>query len=366
MTSKSNLLLALAAAIFAGSVPALHARRFEEPSVMNLPYTQMVEDPFFGDYDGTFTPSDLRVQDGGPAPVVAAAQVVAQGHHQYKVVLRAKPSDPEAWPLQIELDGRIEGDRVLVSGYAGGHEWEGEISKQHLRVNKRGYGGVFEMKRVMKKSPTEGAPPPADAIVLLASTPGQAPALDEWKDPDWVTTADGIMHKHTADPARPDAGRRDISTKREFRNVRLHVEFRIPYEPDQREQARGNSGVILADRYEVQVLDSYGIVSGTGDCAGIYSVAPPRVNAAFPPLSWQTYDITFYAPKLDEAGKLVRAPRFTVIWNGVKVHENQTTPTPTGDANRPNAAAGPLRIQDHGNLVYYRNIWIEEIPDSDP
>lgn len=319
--------------------------------------TQFAADPYFGDYTGTYAASDTSVEAGGPVPVLAEGKIVAQGNRHYRVVLSTAPTTTQGRPWQIELEGHIDGERLVIAGAAGGHDWEGEIANKALRINKRSYGGRFEMKQVMKKSPTEGLQPPARAIVLLAYEPGRKPALNEWQEAGWITTEDGILHKNTGDGPRGE-----LRTKREFRNVHLHVEFRIPYEPDKREQGRGNSGVIFADRYEVQVLDSFGLVAGAGDCAAIYGVAPPRVNAAFPPLSWQTYDITFYAAKLDGT-KLVRAPRFTVVWNGVKVHENQTTPTPTGDPDRPNAETGPIRLQDHGNLVYFRNIWAEELPD---
>jgi hypothetical protein len=332
---------------------------FDEPTVMNQPSTQTVRDPYFGDYEGTYAFSDTSVADGAPAPAAAEAKVVAEGNHRYRIVLRAKPLDPSEWPLQIELPGRLEGEKIVVDGHAGGHDWRGQIAGGALSIAKQSYGGGFEMKRVIKKSPTEGLPPPPGAIVLLAYQPGQKPSLDEWKDSGWVATHEGIVHR-----AAEGGKRGDLFSKRDFRNVRLHVEFRIPYEPDFREQERGNSGVILAERYEVQVLDSYGLAPGAGDCAAIYDVAQPRVNAAFPPLSWQTYDITFYAPKLDDAGKLIRRPEFTVLWNGVKVQENQTAATPTGDPHRANAASGSLRLQDHGNLVYFRNVWLQELPDK--
>ncbi len=355
----NQLKFAVILSILIQAVPSARGQYFDEPTVMNLPYTQMVPDPYFGDYEGTYTPSDMKADAGGPPPVMAEAKVIPQGRRRYRVVLTARPLDPQSLPLQIELTGVLEGERIRVAGEAGGHDWEGAIDNKSLAINKRGYGGRFEMKRTLKHSPTEGLKPPTDALVLLAFEPGRKPTLDQWQDAGWVTTEDGILHKNP----HLDAPRQDLSTKRQFRNLRLHLEFRIPYEPDLREQSRGNSGVILADRYEVQVLDSYGLVSGSGDCASIYSVAPPRVNAAFPPLSWQTYDITFQAAKMD-GSKLVRAPRLTVVWNGAKVHENQITTTPTGDADRPNSETGPLRLQDHGNLVYYRNIWLQELPDA--
>jgi hypothetical protein len=360
---KLHLIRWTAAVCVALALARGQAQHFDEPSVMNVPYTQQVQDPYFGDYDGTYAPSEAKAEEGGPMPVKAEAKVVPQGDRNYRVVLRAQPHDSTEWPLQIELPGRLEGERIHVFGSMGGHEWEGDIAKKTLRINKRGYGGIFEMLQVKKKSPSEGLKPPADAILLVAYQPGVKPSLDQWNDAGWLATEEGIIHKNPGKGPRPDLPRRDLSTRREFKNVRLHLEFRIPYEPDLREQARGNSGVIFADRYEVQVLDSYGLVPGTGDCASIYGVAPPRVNAAFPPLSWQTYDITFYAPRM-EGNKMTHGPRLTVVWNGVKVHENQTALTPTGDAGRPNAGSGPIRIQDHGSLIYYRNIWVEELPDA--
>jgi hypothetical protein len=330
----------------------------QEPNPGDPLFTQTSVDPYFGDYVGTYTASETPAAAGGPAPVAAEAKVVPQGNRAYRIVLDAKALDPKGLPMQIELPGHVDGERVVVGGTSGGHDWDGEVSAKTLRVSKHGYGGVFEMKQVMKQSPTEGLKPPPGALVLLAFDPGHKPGLDQWQESGWVATDDGILHKNPGDGPRGD-----LRTRREFRNVRLHVEFRIPYEPDKREQGRGNSGVIFADRYEVQVLDSYGLITGAGDCAAIYGVAPPRINAAFPPLSWQTYDITFHAARMD-GGKMVHGPRFTVLWNGVKVHENQTSATPTGDPNRPNADVGPIRLQDHGNLVYFRNIWVQVLPDS--
>jgi len=354
--------LRLLACLFAVLLPC--RGELDEPAAMDQSSTQMAVDTYFGDYEGTYSFSETAVADGAPAPAEAEAKVIAEGNSRYHLVLRAKPLDPSEWPLQIELEGRLQGEKMIVDGHAGGHDWRGEIANGALKIAKQGYGGAFEMKRVMKKSPTEGLPPPGDAIVLLAFQPGQKPGLDEWKEAGWVTTAEGILHKEPTQGGKPARAHHDLYSRRDFRNVRLHVEFRLPYEPDLHEQARGNSGVFLADRYEVQVLDSYGLMPGAGDCASIYDVAPPRVNAAFPPLSWQTYDITFDAPKLDAAGKMTRGPSITVLWNGVKVHENQTAPTPTGDPRRPNAASGSIRLQDHGNLVYFRNIWVQELPDK--
>ncbi|MGQ9524213.1 MAG: 3-keto-disaccharide hydrolase [Armatimonadota bacterium] len=155
-------------------------------------------------------------------------------------------------------------------------------------------------------------------------------------------------------------GTGDIHTVREFGDARIHVEFCVPYMPEATGQARGNSGVYIQGLYEVQVLDSYGIEKpGLGDCGAIYGVAPPKVNAAKKPGEWQTYDITFYAPRFDSQGNMTQRARISVVWNGVKVHDNvevggRTTASVERDPSKP----GPLLLQDHGCKVRYRNIWV--------
>jgi len=157
---------------------------------------------------------------------------------------------------------------------------------------------------------------------------------------------------------KPGTG--DILTKHEFEGAyKLHVEFRVPYEPNNHSQGRGNSGVYLNSHWEVQVLDSYhNPTYADGACGAIYSIEPPAVNAAKAPTVWQAYDIEFHPAKCED-GKVVERPTMTVVWNGVKVHDNTKVTkdsTPAGDGGDI-CKPGPLKLQDHGHLVQFRNIW---------
>lgn len=169
----------------------------------------------------------------------------------------------------------------------------------------------------------------------------------------------------------------NISSKEKFSDFQLHIEFRVPYMPDKKGQSRGNSGVFLQGRYEIQVLDSYGIREpGSGDCGAVYNQAAPLVNACKPPLQWQTYDISFRAPRVDPTTHEIKEPaRVTVFQNGLTVQNDQIikgpthvvkpkplkpgeTPPPAEDFSVP----GPIVLQWHGNTVAFRNIWIVPLP----
>jgi hypothetical protein len=165
----------------------------------------------------------------------------------------------------------------------------------------------------------------------------------------WRLLKDGVMEVRK--------GKGSIVTKKKFTNFKLHVEFRTPFMPDARGQGRGNSGVYLQERYEVQVLDSYGLEGEDNECGGIYKIGKPLVNMCAPPTQWQTYDITFYAPGNERENAQV-----TVVHNGVTIHDELKLPKPTGgalnsDVNKP----GGIYLQDHGNPVQYRNIWLVEL-----
>jgi hypothetical protein len=215
------------------------------------------------------------------------------------------------------------------------------------------YGDISDLKLLKPddKVDYKSEPPPAKAIVLFdgkslanwISTDGKSP-------PPWKLVV--------GDAAQVQGG--GIMTKEKFDgHFMLHVEFRVPYMPKAKGQGRGNSGVYLQGRYEVQVLDSYGLDSRVDDCGGIYKVAKPLVNACKAPTVWQSYDIDFRAPVFRD-GKKVESARISVKQNGLLIHENVTIPLDNtvaglgGDPSTP----GPIHLQDHGNPVQYRNIWL--------
>ena len=153
-----------------------------------------------------------------------------------------------------------------------------------------------------------------------------------------------------------------IRTRDTFGDFQLHVEFNVPYLPDQKGQARGNSGVYLQGIYELQVLDSYGLTLKNNDCGAIYQQIIPSVNACKPPLQWQTYDITFHGAQ-SEGDKITRKARLTVVQNGLTIiDDKEISPTPGGVPGIKEGGPGPIMLQDHGNLVQFRNVWIKPLP----
>ena len=194
---------------------------------------------------------------------------------------------------------------------------------------------------------------PSDAIVLFDGT-----CLENWKggngtEAKWKLV-DGTMEVN---------GTGSILTRQEFGSAQLHVEWRTPSEVKGNGQGRGNSGVYLQGRYEVQVLDSYeNETYYNGQAGSIYGSHPPLVNACRKPGEWQTYDIIFHAPKLAEDGESVIPGTFTVLHNGVLIQSNATIGgSTTASQFKGVAPKGPLILQDHGNPVQYRNIWIRPL-----
>lgn len=200
--------------------------------------------------------------------------------------------------------------------------------------------------------------PPENAVILFDGTD-----LSGWRRRDSDEPADWPVENGILTVG---IGKRDIVSVETFRDAYIHLEFRVPDMPDKTGQKKGNSGVYLQGKYEIQVLDSYGwAVPGKGDCGAIYDQYAPLVNACKPPMEWQTYDIIFRAPRVDEAGNVVEHARITLLHNGIVVHNNVSVKGPTGGAMPgPLGEPGPLRLQDHGDPVQYRNIWLVHLPEE--
>jgi len=202
---------------------------------------------------------------------------------------------------------------------------------------------VEGLKKVDRVSPTLGASVPAGGVVLFDGT--EDTLKTHWKDGARMTS-DGLLQE----------GVTSIDT---FGDFTLHLEFRLPYMPESTGQARGNSGCYLQGRCEVQMLDSFGLEGKDNECGGIYKAAAPSINMCFPPLSWQTYDIDFTAPRFAADGRKTSYARITLRHNGVVVHDDIELRGGTGaGGKRPEIAEGPLVLQDHANPVRFRNIWI--------
>jgi hypothetical protein len=225
------------------------------------------------------------------------------------------------------------------------------------------YGDLGDLKiqKPQDREDMRSVPPPKGAIVLF-----DGKGLDKWaprfgKGPvRWELVSGGAVQ------VKRGAG--DIITRDKFDGCfHLHVEFRVPYVPKATGQGRGNSGVYVQGRYEVQVLDSYGLKSRDDDCGAIYKVAAPLVNACKAPTVWQSYDIHFEAPQC-EKGKKVAPAVMTVYQNGVTIHDHVkvTTDNTTAGLGGDPCTPGPILLQDHGNPVQFRNIWLlpETVGDS--
>jgi hypothetical protein len=339
--TRTSVIL-LAALVVASCAPTGTVTRDEE----------MMPDAVMGDWFGH------AVTKTGEVGVVAV-QSIALGGSDYRFIVHGdfdtRESMLDKLVLPLVYDATLDGDRLVVKTQP---EWSITLSSGVLRGRAPGTDvDNFELRHIVRRSPTLGAVPPQGAVVLFDGS-----TLEGWerRDPKqrdvpvgW-TASDGAMH------VVPKTG--DIMTKRRFTDFQLHIEFRTPFMPTSMGQARGNSGVYLQGRYEVQVLDSYGLKGEDNECGGIYKVSAPAVNMCAPPGQWQTYDITFRAPRVDAAGAKTSDAVVTVIHNGKVIHDALVIPGVTGGAlDEAVGSPGPLLLQDHGDLVQYRNIWLVDL-----
>ncbi|MDX2031979.1 MAG: DUF1080 domain-containing protein [Blastocatellia bacterium] len=221
--------------------------------------------------------------------------------------------------------------------------------------------------------PAHESPKKEPAVITPGATPGAPPSdaivLFDGKDlTGWKSVRDGAAAKWDVQEGymQVKAGTGDIATKQEWGDCQLHIEWATPSVVKGEGQGRGNSGVFLMGRYEVQVLDSFNNKTYFhGQAGSVYKQHPPLVNATRAPGEWQTYDIIFTSPRFDEIGKVTRRARVTVIHNGVLVQNNVEIQGETWHDRAPayiaHPAKGPLKLQDHGNPMRFRNIWVRPL-----
>ncbi len=279
---------------------------------------------------------DLALQ-GEYAGKDLGAQVVAQGKGEFAVVFFKGGLPGAGWNGKDRQTGAGTSKDGKLS--AEGDGWTAEITPEAL-VRRDGKGSPCTLKKIERKSPSLGKKPPSGALVLFDGT-----HTKEWSNGKIV---EGNLLQ--CGPV----------TKKAFRDFQLHVEFRLPFKPEARGQARGNSGVYLQRRYEVQILDSFGLDPVANGCGGLYRQKPADLNMCFPPCTWQTYDITFKAARFDANGKKTAGARITVLHNGVAIHKDYELTGKTGAGKPEGPMPGPILLQDHSNPVVFRNVWLVE------
>jgi Domain of Unknown Function (DUF1080) len=300
--------------------------------------TKLKDDADFavqGEYEGEVELMDQKRK--------IAMQVIARGEGKFDI----KPFSGGLPMTGDEMvrgkgSGARDGKVVKVTDEKG--KEVGSIEDGTFKITEKGLN--LTIKKVSRKSPTLGTKPPEGATVLY----GSEKDVENWENGKVVELSDGKF-----------LGATNCRSKKAFQNFTAHVEFRLAWMPNSTGQGRSNSGVYLQDRYECQVLDSFGLSGENNECGGFYQQAKPKVNMCFPPMVWQTYDIDFTAATFEGAKKLTNA-KVTVKHNGVVIHENLefTKATPGGKFSTEVPEAGGLFFQNHGDPVVFNNVWVVE------
>lgn len=289
----------------------------------------VIQGEYTGENDGKAYGVHIWAQGGGKFEAVS-----------YKGGLPGAGWDGDRSTITRVVGSRSEGQKTASFESPDG-TIKAEVDGTNILVNNADGVKIMELNRVNRESPTLGATPPENAVVLF-----DGKGVNRFPKSKVDEKIGGL------EPG--------ITSEDTFGDCSLHVEFFLPFVPEARGQGRGNSGLYLQGRYEVQMLDSFALEGKDNECGGLYKTAAPKVNMCLPPLTWQTYDIDFTAAKFDAAGKKTTNARITVKHNGVVIHENQEIPATTGGAQNKveDATPGPMYLQNHGNPVRYRNIWV--------
>lgn len=313
------------------SVPAIYAQDKIDPNKFAITDPAAVDTDYHyqGEYYGSLINSQNCCETTG-------LQVIARGDGKFDAVLYQGGLPGNGWngETKSKLSGAIAGSSLVLAN----DDYQISIANNKAAVANASERNMGSLAHVKRKSRTIGARPVAGATVLFNGT-----SVEHFVD--GKITADGLLKVEalTAEPVR---------------DFRLHLEFRLPYMPYATGQKRANSGVYIQERYEVQILDSFGLDGKLNEAGALYQTKTPDVNMCFPPLYWQTYDIYFTAAKFDDADKKTANARITVYHNGITVQDDFEIPNKTGGGHQEGPGPGKIKLQHHSNPVVFRNIWI--------
>ena len=286
-----------------------------------------------GEYSGVIKTGDADVKLG--------VQVVSEGSNKLAWVAYIGGLPGDGWDGNPPLrgSGTANGSTGILQGEMG----QGEIRDGSLVITHDDKVRLGELSKITRVSPTMGRKPPEGATVLFNGT-----------------TADHFENGMMSDDNLLMPG---ATSKQKFGSFELHIEFILSFMPNARSQARSNSGCYMQGRYEVQMLDSFGLTGEYNECGGIYEIRKPNVNMCFPPLSWQTYDVEYHAATFAADGRKTADAWMTVRHNGVLIHEKVKLPRSTRAAPLAEGPEdGPIFLQNHGgDPLRYRNIWVKPI-----
>jgi hypothetical protein len=332
------------------------------------PNPSSVEDRIQGNWLGEWT---LAAGGGGKQ----TAQIVALGKGQYQAAFTAYDgSDGQSETFRFQISGSLIDKKGVFSTQIdlgeklGVFDWSADVENDSLLgkfSNKKNYTGLLKLKRVEIKPEGLGAKPLPGAVVLFDGT-----NLDQWRQPDGAPAwevRDGAIRCVPREAADGKIGRH-LATKEPIGSAQIHLEFRTPYLPEAREQERGNSGVFLQGRYEIQIVDSFGQprkrnnfgdLSDDDSAGAIYKHSAPTENKTLPPGEWQTFDITFLPAKAGADGTAEQPAQITVVHNGTTIHDGAKIRKSTSGAPLKDLATpGGLVLEDGGQGVEFRNVWM--------
>jgi hypothetical protein len=303
-----------------------------EPKKTNWAATELAqvdEDfPFQGEYVGTAA--------AGGVPQSVGMQVVALGSGKFDAVVYPGGLPGAGWTLKDRIV--LHGARDRSSASLTGVGFAAIVANDAATLSTSDGRAIGTLRKTYRRSATEGRVCPDNGSPLYT---------DAWKQ--------GFKNAKRTKERLLAVG---TETKWPLRDYTMHVEFKLPYMPYARGQGRSNSGVYLQGRYEVQILDSFGLEGKNNECGSLYTYHAPDVNMCYPPLAWQTYDIAFRSPRFDESGVKIENGRLSVWHNGVAVQNNFEIERKTGAGQPEGPRSLPIKLQDHGNPVVFRNIWM--------